>query len=168
MRWSVLSAARYGSPPPAFCLRAPAAGQASGEAGGDGADLLQRDRRLGRTTSTLKRSPPSPLLPQAGGRADVKIATDGGEKTVTSRPNGSASAMPAPRSRLATIGAPACSSRRISGRRGPGAGQVHRLLRARDARQQGAVAPVHRAGLRKPPDLTDKPYYTRAEIEQEP
>ena len=78
---------------------------------------------------------------------DTKIATDGGFKTIT----------PAEWKTICDVG-----QRREGGRRSrrarllrgefpaagrPGAGQVHRLLRARHARQQGAVAAVHGAGL---------------------
>jgi membrane-bound lytic murein transglycosylase A len=97
---------------------------------------------------------------------DVKIVTDGGEKTIT----------PAEWKRICDAGAGIKTSDARATRRffeenfrplvvkvpGKFTGYFEPDLRGSRAPSRRFTVPVYR----RPPDLTDKPYYTRAEIEQ--
>ncbi len=99
------------------------------------------DDRHGEALVAFRRS-----CPKLTTGPDTKIATDGGEKTITPAEwrniCDSAAAVKAGDERAARLlrGQFPAAGRPVSG-------QVHRLLRARAARQQGAVASLHGAGL---------------------
>ena len=167
MRWSVLSGG-------AMCLAV--AGLLSACADGGASAPEKRvamapisfneiagwaDEKHGEALATFRRS-----CPKLTAGPDVKIATDGGEKTVT----------PAEWKRICDAGAAVKAGDNRGARlffeenfrplvvQAPGkfTGYFEPEMRGSKAPSRLFTVPVYR----KPPDLTDKPYYTRAEIEQ--
>ena len=119
------------------------------------------DEKHGEALTTFRRS-----CPKLVAGPDVKIATDGGEKTVTA----------AEWKRICDAGAGIKSGDNRAARQffeenfrplvvqAPGkyTGYFEPEMRGSKAPSRLFTVPVYR----RPPDLTDKPYYTRAEIEQ--
>ena len=167
MRWSVLSGGAALLAAAGLLSACAGSGGSAAEQRSHGADLVQRDRRLGRRPATARRwSPsgaPAPSWSPAGHqdrdgwrREDHHRRRSGSDLRRRGRRQGQRHR--AARASSRTISAPWWSQV---------PGKLHRLLRARDARQPRALAPVHGAGLSPAArSRPTSPTYTRAEIEQ--
>lgn len=118
------------------------------------------DDRHGEALVTFRRS-----CPKLTTGPDTKIATDGGEKTITSAEwrniCASAAAVKSGDARAARLFFEDNFRPLVVQSPGKFTGYFEPELRGSKAPSRLFTVPVYR----KPPDLTDKPYYTRAEIE---
>ena len=119
------------------------------------------DDRQGEALVAFKRSCPKLIT-----GPETRIVTDGGEKTVTAAEWKAICDAAQRREGYRHPRRAALLRGEFPAAGGAVAGKLHGLLRARAARQPRAsrlfTVPVYR----RPPDLGDRPYYTRAEIEQ--
>ena len=148
MRWSVLSGGAACSPPPAFCLRAPAPAAAPTESKVAMAPISFNeiagwaDDQQGEALAAFSRS-----CPKLDRRARHQDRHRRRREDHHRRPSGRRSATPRRRQGQRHARRAALLRGEFPATDRPGAGQVHRLFRARDARQPRAVAHLHRAGL---------------------
>ena len=119
------------------------------------------DEKHGEALATFNRSCPKLVM-----GPDVKIATDGGEKTVTAgewkRICDAAAAVKTSDTRGARLFFEENFRPLVVQSPGKVTGYFEPEMRGSKAPSRLFTVPVYR----RPPDLTDKPYYTRAEIEQ--